>query len=182
LQYILPDELIRFCFLLEESMLKMVKSLLLVAGIVASVNASAVMAVQVNNVDLGVAPSGVTSFYESVWSGRFADTINFTIGSQSSIATGLQSINIAPMFGITDLNASLYSSTGKLLGSGTNILLGTPEPAGSYYEVITGTGNGTSGGIFAGSISVSPVPEASTLAMMLAGLALLGVAAYRKKS
>jgi hypothetical protein len=162
-------------------MSKLFRRLLLVGGIAASLNASAITPVQVNTIDLGSVSSGVTSFYGSVNPGFFSDTIDFSIGGHSSIATGLQSINVAQWLGISNLGVSLYSSSGKLLGSGTSINLGSAQP-GSYYEVVTGSATGSAGGIFAGSIAVSPVPESSTLAMLLAGLGLLGLTAFRRKA
>lgn len=162
-------------------MSKLFRGLLLVAGIAASVNASAITSVQVSGIDLGTVSPGVTSFYESVSPGFFTDTIDFTIGGKSSIATGLQSINVSQWLGISNLGVSLYSSSGALLGTGTSINLGSAQ-AGKYYEVVTGSATGSAGGIFAGSISVSPVPEASTMAMLLAGLGLLGLTAFRRKA
>jgi hypothetical protein len=161
-------------------MSKLFRSLLLAGGIVASVNASAITSIQVSAVDLGNLSNGVTSFYESVGPGFFADAIDFSIGGHSSVAAGLQSINIAPLLGISNLNVSLYSASGAFLGSGNNINLGSVQ-AGKYVEVVTGSGTGSAGGVFAGSIAVSPVPEASTMAMLLAGLGLLGLTAFRRK-
>jgi|GEM_PF-2198964 len=161
-------------------MSKLFRRLLLVVGAAVSVNASAITPVQINSVDLGNLSAGVTSFNEAVGPGFFIDTIDFSIGGHSSVATGLQSINLGQWLGISNLNVSLYSSSGSLLGKGTSISLGSAAP-GNYYEVVTGSGTGSLGGVYAGSVSVSPVPEASTLAMLLAGLGLLGVTAFRRK-
>lgn len=49
-----------------------------------------------------------------------------------------------------------------------------PTPGGKMYLVVNGIGSGTAGGIYSGAISVSPVPEAETWAMMLVGAGLVG--------
>ncbi|MFX5957189.1 FxDxF family PEP-CTERM protein, partial [Acinetobacter baumannii] len=45
--------------------------------------------------------------------------------------------------------------------------------SGLYTLSVAGTVLGSAGGSFAGNISVAPVPEASTTAMMIGGLGLI---------
>ncbi|WDZ96908.1 FxDxF family PEP-CTERM protein [Herbaspirillum sp. WKF16] len=52
--------------------------------------------------------------------------------------------------------------------------------AGNYTLTVGGNVLGSSGS-FAGTLNVAPVPEASTMAMMLGGLALVGFAAVRRR-
>lgn len=53
--------------------------------------------------------------------------------------------------------------------------------SGNYALTVSGSVIGTSGGSYGGNISISAVPEASTTAMMLGGLALVGFVAYRRR-
>ena len=52
---------------------------------------------------------------------------------------------------------------------------------GSYKLNIAGSVSGLSGGFYAGGLNVAAVPEASTTAMMLGGLALVGFVALRRR-
>jgi hypothetical protein len=83
-------------------------------------------------------------------------------------------------FGINNLNLTLYNSSNVDLGSGASVAVNNLS-AGSYYAVITGKTFGLAGGEYGGAVSISAVPEASTLAMMLAGLGMLGFVASRRK-
>ncbi|MET3105798.1 hypothetical protein AAKU67_000227 [Oxalobacteraceae bacterium GrIS 2.11] len=53
----------------------------------------------------------------------------------------------------------------------------TALTAGTYVVEL----RGTTAGNFAGTLSIAPVPEPETYAMLLAGLLLLGVVTYRRK-
>lgn len=53
---------------------------------------------------------------------------------------------------------------------------------GDAYLSIAGVANGTIGGLYNGAISVSPVPEPETFAMLLAGLGLMGAVVRRRSS
>ena len=68
-------------------------------------------------------------------------------------------------------------------GSGGIITLSTPSlAAGSYTLQIRGLVNGTNGGSYAGVMNVAPVPEASTMALMLAGLGIVGAIVVRRRN
>ena len=67
-------------------------------------------------------------------------------------------------------------------GNGSFITLSSPHlAAGSYTLEVRGWANGSNGGSYAGVLNVSPVPEASTLMLMLAGMGLLAAAALSRK-
>jgi PEP-CTERM motif len=51
---------------------------------------------------------------------------------------------------------------------------------GSAYVSVAGIANGTSGGLYNGAISISPVPEPEAFAMLLAGLGLMGAVVRRR--
>jgi hypothetical protein len=53
--------------------------------------------------------------------------------------------------------------------------------AGTYTLTLTGT-NSSSIASYAGTLGVTPVPEAGTVAMMLAGLGIVGFMARRRQA
>ncbi len=159
-------------------MVKFLGSLALAAGLAVSASAGAA------TYDLGTLSTGVTQFGPNAVNGTFSDTIDFTIAGASNLAAGVGALNFSlgstPYFGINNLNLTLYNSHNVDLGSGASVSLNDLS-GGSYYAVITGKTYGVAGGEYGGAISISAVPEASTLAMMLAGLGLLGYVASRRK-
>jgi hypothetical protein len=159
-------------------MVKFLGSLVLAAGLAVSTGASA------TTHDLGALPSGISSITETVAPGTFSDIIDFTIGGKSVVGTGVGSSNVVifgtSVFDIANLTMSIYNSANTKIGSGTDVNLGVLG-AGSYYAVITGKADGAAGGIYTEGFSVRAVPEASTWAMMLAGLGMLAFVALRRK-
>lgn len=69
-----------------------------------------------------------------------------------------------------------------IIGTGDYVTGGGLLPTGSYYFKIDGEASGPSASSYAYTASVSPVPEPSGYAMMLAGLGLMGVIAARRNS
>lgn len=160
-------------------MIKFLGSALLAAGLAVSAGANAA------TYDLNTLAPGSTSIAELVAPGSFSDTIDFSIGSPSSVSTaaGTSSLSIfgTTVLDISGLTLTVFNSNNVKIGSGLNLNLGTLG-TGNYYAVITGTATGSSGGTYGESFKVSPVPEASTWAMMLLGLGFLGFTAKRRKS
>ncbi|HHS99627.1 MAG TPA: PEP-CTERM sorting domain-containing protein [Thiomicrospira sp.] len=66
------------------------------------------------------------------------------------------------------------------MASGTSHFYGDLD-AGSYYLTLSGKIKGESSNYSISTLSVSPVPEPSTYALMLAGLGLVGFMARRRK-
>ena len=160
-------------------MVKILGSLALAAGLAVSGMANA------TTYNLGTLPSGVTQFGPNIVNGSFSDTIDFTVSSASSLAAGVGQLSFSlgntPYLGINSLNLTLYNSSNVDLGSGTDVTVGNLA-SGNYYAVVTGKTFGSAGGEYGGAISISAVPEASTAAMMLAGLGMLGYVALRRRS
>jgi hypothetical protein len=77
------------------------------------------------------------------------------------------------------LKSSVWSDLGNTHG---NISFSYDQPLNSaeYYLNITGVTSGTLGGAYSGAISISPVPEPETYAMLLAGLGLMGAVVRRR--
>ncbi len=118
--------------------------------------------------------------------GTFGDLFNFTLAEDLVVNQVLDSLGD---FGVPNsIGFSLYDTNGIVFVAEAvpgfdgklrieDVLLS----AGSYATYVTGIMNGPFGG-YAFSTSVSPVPEASTLAMMLGGLGLVGFMARRRKA
>ncbi len=115
----------------------------------------------------------------------FTDKVSFSVLSSSDLVgtiSGTSSSNFA-------LSAfDLYTSSGTLVTTGSfNNVTGKASLGfvsdggltGNYYLLISGT---TTGGTYNGNISLSPVPEPESYAMMLAGLGLMGFVARRRSA
>ena len=123
----------------------------------------------------------------------FNDQFNFTLAA----GTGVSGYSVAAFdfdffgtsFKTTFSDISLYKQNGTLVGSiaavGKNLsLTGQTTLAGNYYLKVSGSiDNGGNGYFYNGAISssaVTPVPEPESVAMMLAGLGVMGVIARRR--
>ncbi len=126
----------------------------------------------------------------------FIDTYVFDIASDYAFSVGtLVSIDIANLYRIAGLEARFFNSADVLISdafiftSTTNngirvnsLYLDSPLlPAGNDYKfVVSGTIDGTVGGSYGGVLQATPIPEADSYLLMLAGLGLLGFAARHK--
>lgn len=122
----------------------------------------------------GTALADETTSIFSLTSGTFATPFNFTLTGPSDV------------FG--DTNSSGISWFGVLLNSPTvpfSALDTNPDDgfsfsglsAGSYSLTFLGAGTGGFGGYY----TTAPIPEPATNAMILGGLALLGLARMRRR-
>ena len=109
----------------------------------------------------------------------FVGKYEFTLSSLSNVS----------FFGVTTLPAlglGLFSSAGDLLAGAIlspftgSAVTSTTLDAGSYYYATLFPVKGKMGASYAFTSQVSPVPEPSVYAMLLAGLGVVGFAARRK--
>jgi len=123
----------------------------------------------------GTALADDTTSVFALTSGTFATPYNFTLTAPSTDVFG-------------DTNSSGISWFGVLLNSPTvpfSMLDTNPDDgfsfsglsAGSYSLTFLGTGTGGFGGYY----TTAPIPEPATNAMILGGLALLGLARMRRR-
>jgi PEP-CTERM motif len=142
--------------------------------------------------------------FASASSTPFYDAYYFTI--PEAFATSVTtSVTVGSLLGINGLQARLYSghtnptsglSSGSFLyqgwstqiSAGPGVTLDTvvlspslPLIAGDYTLQVRGTVSGLGGGSYAGTLNLTPVPEAETYAMFLAGLGLMGIMSRRRK-
>lgn len=132
----------------------------------------------------------------SVFSDKYKFTLSGAYDSAASVTSSfLKSGTIKDLL-ITSFNIVQYDPlTSSVLHTytGINTTGGTTDnwelsasglTAGSYYVQVGGTVVGNGGGSYGTdlAISMAPVPEPETYAMMLAGLGLVGFVARRKKA
>lgn len=115
-------------------------------------------------------------------SGLFSNSVNLTGGITYTLSFDLagsqrgtsETVNV--IFGSENASFSLNSAD----PFSTYSMNFTPGASGSYNFSYQNSG-GDNVGILLDNVSVSPVPEPETYAMLLAGLGLLGFAARRRK-
>ena len=130
----------------------------------------------------------------------FIDTYLFDIASPfalGAIAVGTTvSLDFGNLYQIANLEARFLRANDStitdsfILTTVTNngikvnsLYLDSPIPAGNNYKfVVSGTVNGTVGGSYGGVLQATPIPEADSYLMMLAGLGLVGTLAWRRKA
>lgn len=169
---------------------------LLLTGIVLSASSAFASAAAINTTNAlsfvstdGTLNSAFGHTFGSSDAGKsFLDEFTFTIAASQIGATFS-----SPFTNVSDLTFSafeLYSSTGTVLATGKLANLDQFDfgkvasvlGAGSYKLDIAGSVAGSSGGMYTGSLSVSPVPEPATWGMTLSGLAAVGFLARRRKA
>lgn len=128
----------------------------------------------------------------SVAVGSFTDQISFTFpagaGGLGGAAHGLKVdvpwgalLDISGL-GLRLLNASFTEiAVGTATSQGLQLAVGALTPGGTYYFEVTGTGTGISGGLYSLTAAAAPVPEPTAAAMLLAGFAVMGFIAMRRR-
>ena len=149
--------------------------------------------------NLGVI-SGTTGITENVSTGSFDNLYNFTVAARGDVAYALTSILFLSK-GATISGASLYRGTSSsmaainpanLIASATSVPFNSGDftittTAGdapglshldSYTLVVSGTSDSSSA--YTGAITLSPVPEPETFALLSAGLGMMGFMIRRR--
>lgn len=125
--------------------------------------------------------------------GSFADTYLFSLSSAMALNSSAVANNLGSVLGLSSGMVTLFAdvpgpdftvgsyafsgTTGMVMHSFGNLL------AGSYYYVVSGLSTGTMGGFYAlasSPVAVSVVPEPSAMALMLAGLGIVGLKSQRR--
>ena len=132
----------------------------------------------------------VTSSYGASFAGQsFTDHFTFSITPASVFNSFVATFDYPGVFGLTSFSTSLYTGGGTFVAGGVpsgtppvaiSQIAVSPLGAGSYDLRVSGTVE-TFGGSYFGGITVTPIPEPETYAMMLAGLGFIGFVASRRK-
>lgn len=127
---------------------------------------------------------GQFTFENTAPTGSFTDWVSFSVLTASDLIATVSGTS-SKSFILSEF--SLYDSSKNLIATGdidnffNKASLGlvlSGNLAGDYLLKVAGT---TVGGTYNGNISLSPVPEPDSYAMMLAGLSLMGFAARRRR-
>ncbi|KAA3652749.1 MAG: PEP-CTERM sorting domain-containing protein [Proteobacteria bacterium] len=151
-------------------------------------------------IDLSSGSASGVQQHLAVPGSTFVDRYFFTLGQPVSGGVGLADIVYSYSFpgggegfDIAGLMASLWSDAGTVgsfdsgadsqlasFGAGEQLSGSFQLAAGSYFFQVGGTTMGMTGGKYAWSATVSPVPEPEQYGMLLAGLGLIGLIARRR--
>jgi len=149
--------------------------------------------------------TGTGTFSNNVSGLTFDDYVQFSVGANSGSTWSALSTNFLTLLGLSSLNSELYSGTWNdvtIGGAGPAVAVGTPAfgvlpgmiipgftltatsgqtgmLAGNYTLHLSG-GVHTSGGSYAGTIALAPVPEPGEWALMLSGFGLIALMVRRR--
>lgn len=141
-------------------------------------------AVQANDVTGTPSFSGLTATFEALHTaGAFTDTFTFLVSGSTTASVSIVTIGA----GVADIDFTGSTLNGAPLVLTTDAggfveLLYTPSAyavTGPLTLVITGTSGANAS--YTGSLNVGAVPEAGTLALMLAGIGAVGWVARRRQ-
>jgi len=140
---------------------------------------------QAADYSLGNISNSSSTFGGNVVTGSFLDKIYFSLDTASDASFGAGALNFTvggtPFLNVNDLSLNLVdASNNSLQGSGLDFTI-NPLASGSYYLQVSGIANGLGGGLYAGGISVSAVPEPGFMISLVAGLGVIGFMAYRRR-
>ncbi|MCB5186052.1 FxDxF family PEP-CTERM protein [Methylobacillus gramineus] len=120
--------------------------------------------------------------------GEFNHSFIFTLPELADVSATLNNIVVQfpgfDVFNIAGATYSILNSSNDVLGSaaaGTSFNV-SGLAAGQYTFNVVGTTTGIAGGTYGFAINVTPVPEPSSVAMLLVGFAALGAVARRRKT
>ncbi|MES1980880.1 MAG: FxDxF family PEP-CTERM protein [Pseudomonadota bacterium] len=115
--------------------------------------------------------------------GAFSDVYNFSLSSASDLYSDASNMVLSlpgSSWNIQGLAMTLKNASNAVLASGLNMGPLYENP-GLYSLTVTGTGTGSAGGKYAfDAIAVHAVPEPGIWAIMLSGLAMIGVMSRRR--
>lgn len=144
-------------------------------------------------INAGVLPVSPAAPYGHLFvhdASAFRDTIDFVVstGSLGAVANPLNvQLRGLDVFDIQGLSYSIWGGTsdqntvwyGTFPGNNISYDIGLNLP-GAYHMVVTGVSDGLYGGSY-GVALIAGVPEPEMVAMMLAGMGILGVVLRRKQ-
>ena len=153
------------------------------AAVVLGLSVGSASATTFNAGTLGATPY---SNFQTMSTGPFTDTYNFTVGALPTIISSSVSLELSfpgsplNIFHITGLAMNLFTAGDSFISgtSGSPSSLTATLSPGNYYMKLTGTADGVSGGAY--SFAIAAIPEPGQWLMLLAGIAMLGMMVRRR--
>ena len=136
----------------------------------------------------GSATTGYNAIFGNTSVGNpFSDIFTFSIpvgasgnGGSNVISLSSSGNVIFSLFSLAEAGfGTVFGATG---GTSSSLSFANGGVPGSYTLTVAGSKTSLASGSYAGNVTISPVPEPETYAMILAGLGLLGFAARRRKT
>ena len=166
-----------------------------------AIAASLLTSVQVHAADISHAPVALSfldnttdfgaTFGRNQMGNTFADKYTFTISDSFGTEAYLSSISANSSTGLEITDFSIRTATGNVVANGVQeqsgaidlwSIYGVNLTPGSYFLQVGGFVVSNVGASYGANVNLTPVPEPETYAMMLAGLAGLGLMAKRRKA
>lgn len=161
----------------------------------AALGSQAVYADDISNPPEALTLVDDSAFFGALFTGNnmgntFADQYTFTTTSLGAIGADLTSLTGNANVGLDITGFALYGS-GGLVMDGTMVSTGAVDQwtlntgnvaAGEYYLQVSGSMVSRSAGKYYANVTLAPVPEPETYAMMLGGLGLLAFTARRRRA
>lgn len=141
-------------------------------GVVAALGLAFASTAQANTFTIGSSFDG--NIFVAPSSSLFIDSYTFVLSEAATISYSVTEPSFGPALNIDFLNSGLFNAS-------KNAVSGVLS-SGTYTLLVNGFSSGAAGGLYNLSFAVAAVPEPETNAMMLLGLGLMGVVAYRRKS
>jgi hypothetical protein len=114
----------------------------------------------------------------------FSDTFSFSFANPlGEISTGTLEVSsfLYDFFSVENMNVSVSQAGSAVSGPFVSGSYFSVTPGLEYVATVTGDITGTVGGTYGFAVT-SPVPEASTLSLMMAGFGLVGLMSYRRRN
>jgi hypothetical protein len=123
----------------------------------------------------------------------FIDNYTFSLSGTNDLSSLVTSLISAPSKGLVITGFNLLSNNSVVLAGHQNLVdfdatqqawsfdSTNPLSAGNYVLQVRGYAADTTAGSYSGNIGIAAVPEPETIAMLLAGLGLIGVVSRRRK-
>jgi hypothetical protein len=169
--------------------MKQSRNLIAAAFVAAGLMAGSTNALANNVVNLGLSFTGDTAFFGALHfdSDPFTDTFEYAIAGDWLASASIVTIGFTPEQNIDFVSATLNGNVLTLSPTGPNEFGFTLAPlavTGPLTLIVSGTTGAKDGkfSTYSGTLNITPVPEAETWAMLLAGLGLVGMKLSRRQN
>lgn len=169
------------------------RTTIVAAGLCAACTTASANTYTISFVQSATTPTVWTGgYFDPSVSGNFSDIFRFSNpattapaaqGATNAFSLGIMGTNVIfDLFQLVDASTNVVLANGATGGTASFMNFTLPNAVDGYELQVNGhTDPLASTGSYAGNIAVSAVPEPQNYAMLLTGLALIGITALRKK-